>query len=102
MRHSSGRHVASANGPAQRPDQGLRQLCTVVRDWLGVAHRVPHTTRDRGVTSEVEGGSGVLTPFDLARNTPDLDILDGFKSRWGRQFYLRNFDSSRGKAWPTA
>jgi len=45
--------------PAQRPDQCVDELHRgVVRDWLRVAHRVAHTTEVRGVTSEVEGGSG--------------------------------------------
>ena len=58
----------------------------VVGNRVGVAHRVAHTTGDRAVTSEVERGSGALTPFDLARNTLDLDVFDVFKSRWGRHF----------------
>jgi hypothetical protein len=86
MRHLTQCHVARPDRPAQCPDQGLGELLPVVRDGLGVAHRAAHTTEVRGVTSEVERGSGDLTPFDLARNTPDLYISDAFKSRWGRNF----------------
>jgi hypothetical protein len=85
IRHLTQCHVAHLDCPAQHPDQCADELHPVVGDQLRVAHRVAHATRDRGVTSEVEGGSRALTPFDLARNAPDLNILDAFKSRWGRQ-----------------
>ena len=57
-----GCRISNSQRPTHGDGEGLDQLGSKL-EWLALAHRVAHTIRVRGVTSEVEGGSVGLTPL---------------------------------------